>query len=145
MCFSFEICTKFVFLLLLWYTIVFLLFVSKAISTQISINLLDYSRFHIGLLSDILTWSLFWEPKELRKAHWKFVGLIYQQILVVYYKCILVRWKCVFFSTAPIHIVWSIRNILDCLEDSKCVFIWNMIYFRVPPICFKSYLHPNFY
>jgi hypothetical protein len=31
----------------------------KAISTQISMNLLDSSRLHIGFLSDILTWSLF--------------------------------------------------------------------------------------
>jgi hypothetical protein len=31
----------------------------KAISTQISINLLDSSRLHIGFLCDILTWSLF--------------------------------------------------------------------------------------
>jgi hypothetical protein len=33
--------------------------VSKAISSQISINLLDGSRFQIGVLSDILTRSLF--------------------------------------------------------------------------------------
>jgi hypothetical protein len=48
-------------------------------------------------------------------------------------------------TTAPIHIVWYIRIIFDCLEVSKCVFISNMIYIRVPPICFKSYLHTNFY
>jgi hypothetical protein len=50
-----------------------------------------------------------------------------------------------FLTTAPIHIVWYIQIIFDCLEVSKCVFIWNMIYILVPPICFKRYLHPNFY
>jgi hypothetical protein len=33
---------------------VFLLFVSIAITTQISINLPEYSRLHVGLLSDII-------------------------------------------------------------------------------------------
>jgi hypothetical protein len=40
------------------------LFSSKSITTEISINLLEYSLLYIGLLSDILTWSLFWGPKE---------------------------------------------------------------------------------
>jgi hypothetical protein len=31
--------------------------------------------------------------------------------------------KMRFFPTAPIHTVWYIKNILDCLEVSKCVFI----------------------
>jgi hypothetical protein len=46
--------------------------------------------------------------------------------------------------TAPIHILWYIRNVFDCLEVSKCVFIWDMIYMFVPLICFKSYQHTNF-
>jgi hypothetical protein len=45
-------------------TFVFFVFDSKAISTQISINLLDCNRLHIILLSYILTWSLFWGPKS---------------------------------------------------------------------------------
>jgi hypothetical protein len=28
-----------------------------------------------------------------------------------------------FLTTASIHFEWYIRNILDCLEVSKCVFI----------------------
>jgi hypothetical protein len=44
-----------------------------------------------------------------------------------------------FLPTAPIHIVCYIQNFFDCLEVSKCVFIWNMIYIRVPLVCLKSY------
>jgi hypothetical protein len=50
-----------------------------------------------------------------------------------------------FFTIAPIHIVWYIRIILDCLEIYKCVFIWTMIYISVTRIRFESYVHPNFY
>jgi hypothetical protein len=31
--------------------------------------------------------------------------------------------KMGFLPTAPIHILWYIRNVFDCLEVSKCVFI----------------------
>jgi hypothetical protein len=86
--FSFEI----------WTTFVFPLFSSKAITTHISFNLLDCSLLHIGILSDILPWSLIWGPKEKIKAYWKFPGLICQQILVLYKKCILASWLCVFFQ-----------------------------------------------
>jgi hypothetical protein len=41
MCFSFEILSTFV----------FVLFASKAITTQISINLHDYSQLNVGFLS----------------------------------------------------------------------------------------------
>jgi hypothetical protein len=30
--------------------------------------------------------------------------------------------KMRFLPTAPIHLVWFIRNIFDCLDVSKCVF-----------------------
>jgi hypothetical protein len=53
--------------------------------------------------------------------------------------------KMRFMQKSPIHIVCYIRIFFDFLEVSKCVFIWNMIYIRVPPISFRSYLHPNFY
>jgi hypothetical protein len=52
------------------------------------------------------------------------------------------KMRCL--PNAQIHIVWYIRNFFDCLEVSKGVFIWNMIYIRVPVICFKSYQQPNF-
>jgi hypothetical protein len=39
------------------------LLVSKVIITHICIKILDCSRLHIGLFSDILTCSLFWGPK----------------------------------------------------------------------------------
>jgi hypothetical protein len=47
--------------------------------------------------------------------------------------------------TAPILIVWYILIFFECLEVSKCVFIWNMFYIRVPVFCSKSYQLPNFY
>jgi hypothetical protein len=39
----------------IWSTFVFFLFVSKAITTQISINLLESSRSQAGLVSEIVT------------------------------------------------------------------------------------------
>jgi hypothetical protein len=133
--FLYEICSTFV----------FPLFVSKVISTQISINLLDCSRLHMGFLSDILTWYLFWGPKEKRKAYWKFPGLIYQQILLMSFKMNSGELKMRFLPTAPIHILLYILNIFDYLEVSKRVLIWNIFYICVPLICFKNYQHPNFY
>jgi hypothetical protein len=47
--FSFEICSKFV----------FHLYESKAINTQISINILECRRLHVGIFSDILTCFFF--------------------------------------------------------------------------------------
>jgi hypothetical protein len=132
--FSFEI----------WSTFVFLLFVSKGISTQYSINLLDCSRLHIDLLSDILIWSLFWGPKEERKAYWKLTRFNLPTDFGGVQKMHFGELKMCFLPTAPIHIVWYIRKGFDCLQVSKCVFIWNMIDIRFPLICFKSYHHPNF-
>jgi hypothetical protein len=51
--------------------------------------------------------------------------------------------KMHFIPTAPIRILCYIRNSFDCLEFSKCVFIWNMIYYRCPLVCLKSYHHRN--
>jgi hypothetical protein len=53
--------------------------------------------------------------------------------------------KVRFLQTAPTQIVWYIRNIFDCLEVNKCVFIWNMFYIRDLFNCFKSYRHNNIY
>jgi hypothetical protein len=39
--------------------------------------------------------------------------------------------KTRYLPNAPIHIVCYIRKFFDCLEISKYVFIWNMIYIRV--------------
>jgi hypothetical protein len=52
--------------------------------------------------------------------------------------------KICFIPTAPIHIVCYIRNFFNCLEVSKCVLIWNMIYIRVPIVCFKTYHHTSY-
>jgi hypothetical protein len=49
-----------------------------------------------------------------------------------------------FWPNEPIHMVWYIRYFSQCLEVSKCVFIWNMIYTRVHLICFKIYQIANF-
>jgi hypothetical protein len=129
------------FLFEIWYTFMFLLFVKNPITTQISVK---FRRLYACFLSEILTCSLFWEPIDKKKDYWKFPGLICKQILVVY-KNAFWRAEKAFFSTAPIYLLWYIRNILDWLEVSKCVFIWNVIYIRVPTICFKCYLHPHFY
>jgi hypothetical protein len=52
--------------------------------------------------------------------------------------------KMCFLPTAPIHMLWYIWYFFNCLEVSKCVFICNMIYIRVPLICFISHHQPNF-
>jgi hypothetical protein len=89
------------------------LFCLKTITTQISINLLYCRRLHIGLLTDILTWSLFWGPKVWRKAYWKFPDLICQQILVVYKKCILASWKCVLFQPLQFTLYGTYETFLN--------------------------------
>jgi hypothetical protein len=45
------------------------------------INFLDCSRLHIGVLTSILTWFLFFGHKMYWKAYWLFPVLICQQIL----------------------------------------------------------------
>jgi hypothetical protein len=53
--------------------------------------------------------------------------------------------KMRFLQSVPIHIVWYILNFFHCLDVNKCVFICNIIYIRVPLICFKIYQHQNYY
>jgi hypothetical protein len=52
-------------------------------------------------------------------------------------------WKSVYCQPYQITRYGTYEN-FDCLEVKKCVFIWIMISNRVPLICLKSYLHPNF-
>jgi hypothetical protein len=127
----------------IWSTFVFLLFVSDAIPTQISINLLDCSRLHIGLLSYILTWFLFWGPKNYRKAYWKNPGLICQQSMVVTKNAF---WRSVnaFFPTSPFLKSCYIRNDFDCLEVTKCVSHLKYVQNSCSSYCFKTYHYPNF-
>jgi hypothetical protein len=119
--------------------------VSKTYHHPNFIILLDCSRLHIVVFPDILTWSLFWGPKKVVKSLLDIYRFNLSTDFVGVPKMHFGEVKLRFMPTFPIYIVWYIRIFFDILEVSKCVFIWNMIYIRVPPICFRSYLHPNFY
>jgi hypothetical protein len=49
----------------------------------------------------------------------------------------LASWKCVFSNRSNPHSMLHTK-LFDCLEVSKCVFIWNVIYNRVPLVCCKK-------
>jgi hypothetical protein len=102
-------------------------------------------QLHVGFLSNILTWSLFWRPKIQRKAYWKFPAFNLSTDFCGVLKMHFGELKIRFLPNQPSHMVWFILNVFDCLELSKCVFIFNMIYIRVPLICFQNYQDPNFY
>jgi hypothetical protein len=55
-----------------------------------------------------------------------------------------VELKKRFLLTAPIHLVWYILNILECLEVSKCVSHLKYVLHSCSSYCFKAYHHPNF-
>jgi hypothetical protein len=133
-----------VFSFVIWYTFVVLLFVSWAITNQISINSLDYNGLHVGFLSDILTWSLFWGPKFQRKAYWKFPAFNLSTAFCGVLKMNFDELKFRFFQTKQCTLYGTYDTFFDSLEFSKYIFIWNMIYIRVLLICFRSYQLPNF-
>jgi hypothetical protein len=97
---------------------VFLVFVSKVISTQNSINLLDCNQLHISLLCYILTWPYFEDPKleksllEISRLN---LSTEYGGILKMHFG----ELKLLIIPTDTNQIVCYIRNDFECLEVSK--------------------------
>jgi hypothetical protein len=121
------------------------LFVSKAITTQIWINLPYWRRLHEGFfvwyINMVLILRTQCVEKSLLESSRFNLSTDFGGVLKTHFG----KLKMRFIPTAPIHIVCYIQNFFDSLQVRKCVFIWNMFYIRVPRICFKGYFHPNFY
>jgi hypothetical protein len=67
------------------------------------------------------------------------------QILLVYLKCILASIIKLFFANRLQFTYYGIYETSKTVwRLLKLFFIWNIMYIRVPLICFKSYHLPNF-
>jgi hypothetical protein len=108
MCFSFQI----------WSTFVFLLRVSKPITTKISINLIDCSRFHVAFfawyINMVLILRIWRVEKSLLEIYRINVSTEFGGVL----KMLFCELKMRFLPTAPIHIVSYIWIFYDYLKVS---------------------------
>jgi energy-coupling factor transporter transmembrane protein EcfT len=68
--------------------------------------------------------------QRVEKTYWEFPGLIFKQILVVYWICIFANWKCVFANRSNSYSMEHTK-FFNWLNVSKSIFIWNMFYIRV--------------
>jgi hypothetical protein len=112
-----------VFLFEIWSPFVFHLFVSKAIYTQISINLLEYSRFTCRFLVSYINMVLILRTWRVKKSLPENYCFNVSTDFVVVLKTHFGELKMGFLPTDPIHIVWYVLNFFMIRGNKVCFYL----------------------
>jgi hypothetical protein len=131
-----------VFLFEIWTTFVFLLFASKAISTQISINLLDWSRFSYRSFAWYIN-MVFLRTQSVEKSLLENSRFNLSTHFGDVLKMLFGELKLSNSNRSNSHSMLYTK-IFDCLVVSKCVSHLKYVLHSCSSYCFKTYHQPNF-
>jgi hypothetical protein len=90
-------------------------------TTLITTNLVESSRVQSCMISEILICTYFEDLKSRERGNGNVPFVCFNRFCWCS-KMLFRELKMRFVLTAPIELVWYIRNIFECLEGSKCLF-----------------------